>query len=319
MKDNGLIIIASQPRSGSTLLQALLSNNATVGTVSEPWLLLPFLGFGKTNLNKSAYDSELAKVGIEDFKAKINAASFDEDLAAFLLQQYAKVLKNDETMVLDKTPRYYEILDEILHYFPNCKIIILKRHPVAVLNSIIKTWKVTNLNHLLEHKRDLLNAPFLLNDFAKKHKTNTQVYKLRYEDLVKQPSEELKALYRWLGLPYSDDVLNYGGNKKYRGDMGDPTGVQRSNKPNMGSLNNWQGISEDPYWSDFVLGYHNFLTPEFLNDYGQYAIDDKTQKRVTKMFRLYLERASWTFQEHEVKRWKLLKYSFQRRLGLLKY
>lgn len=319
MTDKKLIIIASQPRSGSTLLQALLSNNKSVGTVSEPWLLLPFLGYGKAHLNRSKYNSELAKEGIDDFKEKISSDSFDKDLSIFLLDQYAKILRDKEDLVLDKTPRYYEILDEILHYFPNCKIIILKRHPFAVLNSIIKTWHVSSLNRLLEYKRDLLHAPFLLNDFVKKHDTNPQVYQLRYEDLVKRPSVEVKALYQWLELPFTSNVLNYVANKKYHGYMGDPTGVQQTDRPNSHSLKEWQSLFQDPYWAEFAAGYHNFLTKEFLKDYGHYTVDSVMKIKSTKMFKLFLERAKWNFHEHEVPKWKLLKYTFLRRIGLLKY
>lgn len=319
LKSKNLIIIASQPRSGSTLLQAILSNNNTVGTVSEPWLLLPFLGYTKIEINNSKYSSYLANKGISDFKTKIGAASFDNDLASFLLQQYGKVLHGNEHMVLDKTPRYYEILDEILNYFPNCKIIILKRHPFAVLNSIIKTWKVSELNGFLEFKRDILNAPFILQNFAKKHETNSQVYQLRYEDLVSQPEKQMEALCQWLELPFSKEMLNYGGNKKYHGYLGDPKGVKQAKKPNINSLNEWEALFQDSYWKEFVLGYHDYLSTEFLRDYGNYTVESISKAKSTKMFSIFLERSKWSFLEHEAPRWRLLKYSFQRRLGLLKY
>ncbi|MBK7454917.1 MAG: sulfotransferase [Anaerolineales bacterium] len=37
------IFILSLPRTGSTLLQRLLSSHAAISTTPEPWLLLPFL------------------------------------------------------------------------------------------------------------------------------------------------------------------------------------------------------------------------------------------------------------------------------------
>lgn len=319
MKDHNLIIIASQPRSGSTILQALLSNNDMVGTLSEPWLLLPFLGFTQSNLNKSKYNSKLAKEGVNDFKKKIGSNEFDKDLATFLLKQYTKVLKGNESMVLDKTPRYYEILDEILDFFPNCKIIILKRHPLSVLNSIIKTWNTSTLNKLLEYKRDLLNAPFILNEFVKKHQKNPQVFELKYEDLVTQPEKEVKSLYQFLSIPFDKGVLNYSNNIKYRGLMGDPSGVKSNQTPHTKSLNDWQNLLKDTYWKDFVKGYLNYLSNDFLHCYGGYQLNDDNLIKPKKMFSIYLEISSRSFKEHDINNLKLLKYTIIRRLGLLKY
>ena len=71
MDEKKLIFIISQPRSGSTLLQSLLSNNDFVATTSEPWILIPFLSFlkGDTKLNANF---KLTKNAIIDFPSKVN-------------------------------------------------------------------------------------------------------------------------------------------------------------------------------------------------------------------------------------------------------
>lgn len=43
MNGKNLIFIVSQPRSGSTLLQRILSAHSQICTTSEPWLALPLL------------------------------------------------------------------------------------------------------------------------------------------------------------------------------------------------------------------------------------------------------------------------------------
>ncbi len=319
MQDKNLIIIASQPRSGSTMLQALISNNEMVGTVSEPWLLLPFLSYNRQDLIDSVYSQELALIGINEFKKNTQSNKLDHELAKFLLSQYSDVLNNGEEYVLDKTPRYYEILNEIIQYFPNCKIIILKRHPFAVLNSIIKTWNVKTNNDLLQYKRDILNAPFLLQKFAKSNKSNKNVFEMKYEDLVKDPMVITRELYNWLNLPFSENILEYGNNKKYLGFMGDPTGVKKHKSPNESSLNNWKSSISDPYWSNFLKGYHHFLTPEFLMEYGGYSDDEFKQAAPTKMFDEFYERASWPFLRQKIPMLKFIKYRFLKKFNSIKF
>lgn len=320
MKDKNLIIIASQPRSGSTLLQALLSNNELVGTVSEPWLLLPFLGYNDPHLTTANYDSELALSGINDFKSKIGPLGFDKDLSEFLLTQYKKVQKNKEIYVLDKTPRYYEILNEILKYFPNCKIIILKRNPLAVINSIINTWNVNTVNGMLVHHRDILNAPFLLQDFSDKQKDNPNVYELLYEDLVSSPEVIVKDIYNFIDIPFNESILNYNKNEKYKGLMGDPKGVKNKKSPSKSSLFEWEALQTDDYWSDFIAGYSNWLGKDFFKTYGNSKfLIENIKFKDSKKFNAYLDRVNWSFRVNEVPKWQSIIYLIKRRLGILNY
>lgn len=280
MDDYNLLFIISQPRSGSTLLQALMSNNNSVETVSEPWLLLPLLSFFKPDLIEAKYDFNLAVLGINELCLKIGGAELlNSEIKKFASNFYSKI-KNDKTKyVLDKTPRYYEILDEILQVFPNAKIIILKRHPFAVLNSIIDTWiKIREISYLRSYNRDILNAPLLLEEFSTKHKDNPNVYIVKYEDIVIAPHENISAIYHWLNIPFKKEYLNYGRNTSYQGTMGDPTGVHKNNKPEIISLESWKEKLNDDFWGSFIKGYGNFLGEEFLSNYGAYEyIGEKTQ------------------------------------------
>lgn len=271
---SNLIIIASQPRSGSTLLQALLSNNDKIATVSEPWLLLPFISYNRVDLNRSVYNSKSAIEGISDFKNKLRDNSFDDDLARFLLNQYQKILVGNESYVLDKTPRYYEILDEIVSFFPNAKVIVLKRNPFAVLSSIISTWDV-KMSNLMEFKRDILEAPFILDDFRKKHLGNPNVRSISYEDLVSSPEENIKALFNWIGIQELDVDLDFSDNNKYLGYMGDPTGVKKMKTPSMESIDKWKRVLKDKKWNSFFQGYADYLGTHFLKEYGGYSMSPK--------------------------------------------
>jgi len=313
MNDKQLIFIVSQPRSGSTLLQAILSNNSDVATISEPWLLLPFLSYNRTDLIKARYSSELAKIGIEDFKSKINASKFNVDLLAFLQKQYSQIATNNEKYIIDKTPRYYEILDEIIEIFPKAKIIIIKRNPYAVLNSIINTWSPNNIDKLLSFKTDILNAPFIIHDFLNKHLNNENVKTISYEQITEEPYKYIKELYNWLGVKYSDNILTYSLNKKYIGLLGDPTGVHRNIKP-ISNKNTWNELLTKKKWRSFFYGYAKYLSNDFIKDYG-YDID--ITGRNSKTFDEFLLKASWKFNEFEIPLKKVIKSRIKKRLARL--
>jgi len=316
LNDRNIIIIASQPRSGSTLLQALLSNNKQVATVSEPWLLLPFLSYNNPELSKAIYSSVLASNGINDFKRKINTKKFDNDLSQFLLNQYSQLIKNNEKFVIDKTPRYYEILNEIIKYFPNSKIIILKRNPFAVLSSIINTWDKNNLNELLEFKRDILNAPIILQNFIDKNSNNPNVKTIKYETLINTPENEIQKLYEWLNIPFNDSVIDYAKNTKYKGEMGDPTGIHKSSKPNNLTSEKWIKTYNKKEWSNFFKGYADYLSEEFLTHYGY---SNKVPSQKTQIFNHYLNLSYFEIKLHNISLIKLLKYKALIKLGLINY
>lgn len=265
---NQLIFLVSSPRSGSTLLQNVLSNNPYVATANEPWLLLHFCGLKQPDLLKASFSYEQAHEATTAFLASTGQQeSFYANLRDFLFKTYASIDNSADTrFILDKTPRYYEILPLIRQIFPEAKIILLKRNPMAVLHSIIETWHKKNIPQLYSFKRDLLNAPFLMHDFILNHSDrNTMV--ITYEALIDEPENEVAKLYNWLGIEFHEGVLNFASNTKTDGIFGD-----KSRKLKKGEVvkNNekWQEKFRDSSWKNFFLGYLDYLGADFLEAYG---------------------------------------------------
>jgi len=272
MKDSNLLFIISQPRSGSTLLQSILSNNSRVATTSEPWLLLPFLSLYKPALCHASYDYQLMSAAVHEYAHKnIGEEKFASQVTEFLLSLYAPLVKEEVQYVLDKTPRYYEISDLIVRFFPNAKIIILKRNPLDVLYSILNTWHIDSLDKLLSYRNDLLLAPQMMQDFLVKNKNNPNVYSIQYEEMVSQPAVIFKHVYEWLALPYTENVLSYGQNNKWQGQFGDQVGIKKRTTPEASSMGLWREIVKIPFWNNVFRGYSAYLGHEFLADYGNYT------------------------------------------------
>lgn len=268
--DKQLIFIASQPRSGSTLLQNYLSNNVHTNTCSEPWLLLTIAPLLSPDLVRTPFDQTLATKATEyylDTHHLDNIKFHAKELADKLYEP----MFNGFDHVIDKTPRYWEILEQIKELFPTSTIIVLKRNPRDVANSIIKTWKIPTLNHLNYFRRDLIEAPKAIEEFSKKYAEDANVITIHYETLCKQTEDTVKSLYRKVGIPYTGSVLDTSKNEKYKGKFGDP--FQNKEIESRSSVKRAQ---LNQTFNNFVDGYMNFLGSDFLRDYGYVEDNDGT-------------------------------------------
>ena len=218
VKEENLIFIISQPRSGSTYFQNLLSNNNVTNTNSEFWPLLKFANLFRQDLFEAKFDHNLANTAFDDYLKKYPNFPYDSEKKAFLLKLYEPLIEGFD-FVIDKTPRYYEIIDDIARLFPNSKIIILKRNPIDVAKSMIFTWDLLTIKDLGKYYRDLIYAPKKLHLFSMENVDNPNIYTLKYEDLIDNKLE-IQKIYTWIGLPYNDEILNTEQNIKFKGIFG---------------------------------------------------------------------------------------------------
>ncbi len=288
INQNNLVFIVSLPRSGSTLLQAILSNNSRVGTTSEPWLLLPFLSIFRPDLISSTYNQSLANLAIDDFLRKTSGIEdYQSELRGFILRLYNKPRHYD--FIIDKTPRYYEILYEITTFFPDSKIIVLKRDPIHVFASILKTWKFSSIEHFASsHGRDLLEGPKIIQSFLDNNPANPNIREIQYHDLITNPDALIKDLCNWIGLTYSKEMLDYSRNTQYTGLFGDQTGINES-KINE-SIKNLQDYNLSKSEMSLIGGYGQFLGKDFLRSYGTPGIHDEKQQFSFKYYTFFYYR-----------------------------
>tara|TARA_B100002051_G_C16643017_1_gene589722 strand:+ start:74 stop:1054 length:981 start_codon:yes stop_codon:yes gene_type:complete len=319
LKEENLIFIISQPRAGSTYLQNLLSNNSQTNTCSEPWILLNFVNQLNPKLIKTDFDNKLAADAFQDYIQKYKELDYQKAQKEFILNLY-KPMFNGYEFVIDKTPRYWEILDELVVLFPKSKIIILKRNPIDVAKSIIKTWDIQNLEKFAYYKRDLLLAPQRLKDFSDKHKNNPNVYSLRYEDLTAATAIEVKKLYNWCGIAYDETILDTSKNEKYKGKYGDP--YQNTDQNTEVLINNARKKEITPDFKEFLIGYIHYLSPEFLETYGRYSFKEG---HPTKAFKDFMAKKSETTLNKELQyikqsttykvgRWVLAPFQFVKKM-----
>ncbi len=265
-----LVFLVSLPRSGSTLLQRLLSAHPDIHSVAEPWVMLHPLYALKRRGIETEYEAELARRALDDLMVELPGGEQDyiEGLRRFAGVVYGKLLEGTGKRVfLDKTPRYYYVLPELIKVFPKAKFILLARNPAAVLSSMLRTWLDNDLEALQSHShyQDLVRGPQLLAEGARL--LGESAHRLRYEDLVDAPEDAMHKLYRYLGLEPASKLLDYRP-EGFKGRFGDPARVDKHTTVVVDYRDSWcEHLATEPYCS-FAADYLESLSGSTLQTLG---------------------------------------------------
>jgi hypothetical protein len=237
----GLIFLVSQPRAGSTLLQLMLSGHPEIATTSEPWIALHPIYALKSSGIRTIYDSYLARSALVDFlkQSGLNQDSYRAQVADLLMSLYKQSMDfQKKSFFLDKTPRYYLIISELIELFPKAHFLILFRNPLAILHSVLRTWVKEDLPLIGDYRNDLLDAPRMLFECSNKH--CGRVFTLKYEELVVNSEKVLKDICNFLNISFAHEMLRYDDRINYDWSFGDSVGIHRSSRANTDSLDKWK-------------------------------------------------------------------------------
>ncbi|MDC0568421.1 sulfotransferase [Akkermansiaceae bacterium] len=234
------IFIFSLPRSGSTLLQKIIASSTEVGTSSEPWLLLPLVYSQRDKGTVTEYSHEHSLLAFQDVRSRLhsNNVSHDQLLREFVLKIYGGLTSDKKKYFLDKTPRYYLIISEIVRIFPNAKFIFLFRNPLAQFSS-----------HLKIHRERFRTMYFNAIDIVFGHNLLAEGYdlvkkdclKISYWELVSEEENTINKLNAFLGTKIDNDIVNGLKSVELKGNLGDP-GLMANARAgvNTASLEKWK-------------------------------------------------------------------------------
>lgn len=269
----GLIFLISQPRAGSTLLQKILANHDQIHTLPEPWIMLQAVGNSKKKLCKSRFNERWASLAVNDFLTELPGG---ESIYFNAIGKMGAYLYNcamqdtDKTYFLDKTPRYYYIIPELVNIFPEAHFIILVRNPLAVLCSIVTTWiKIQeNWSFLSQFRDDLIEAPeYLLEGINALSGVSHSV--VSYESIVEKPEVEIRRICNEINIDYSPDLLTYSKEEKKGFGYSEQTkAVHRSGKPQSGNSEKWIEELRDPQVWRVAKDYIKLLGSQHISNLG---------------------------------------------------
>jgi sulfotransferase len=211
--------MAGLPRSGSTVLSALLNQNPDI--YSSP----------QTDLVGMLYELESKIPGYESYRAKLMHPNFASVLYGMADNFYAPI---DKPVVIDKnrgwgTPYNWDNLS--LYVNPEGKVILTMRPILEVLASFIRVAQKTNkatasmpyLNNDLwaTHYRDATDAQvenimaangeldraiFSIANLIKNHRD--KVYVVWFDDLLDSPQKTMNGIYDFLNLDHFEHNFN---------------------------------------------------------------------------------------------------------------
>ena len=278
------IFIISQPRSGSSLLQQIINSNEKVYSDIENWILLSLLTEENTGLSEEGYSTFKKSKNINAFIQSNNLKKvYYSAVRSFITNLHSKKLNKKHEYILEKTPRYYHIINDLFSCFPNSKIIILVRHPLAVLASIInynfngKWYNIFSDDRL----HDLITCVENINN------NNTRfAIKVKYEDLINNPKSTLQKIFKFLNLIPNTKIDEYNFSFKDKKLGYDKKSLLRHNRPVNNYLNNWKEFYNTPQLKRIGRDYIKMLPNGYLitNDYDLNEINEILKKRWYEIF-----------------------------------
>ncbi len=140
-----------------------------------------------------------------------------EDVPLKDLQRWRKAMEGFVKMitfkqgrrVVLKSPTHTGRIETLSQLFPGAKFIHITRDPLSIFPSTRRLWKsLAEVQSLQVPKHDNLDE-YIFEAFERMYRgfeeqrkglAEDQLYELRYEDLVQNPIEEIRKIYRSLNL-----------------------------------------------------------------------------------------------------------------------
>jgi hypothetical protein len=220
------IFIVGAPRSGTTLLAAMLAAHSRLSCGPETHF---FRWLADADIQRLTAQTEWPSNALE-FVSSISRTSFSSDQRSLLIDNYqldrnqiraylqgqpasvAAMLSSVTALYMrkmgkqrwaEKTPDHIEHLINIRTYFPDAHIVRILRDPRDVILSLSKvSWGVSSLMEgiLFWKRQDDLSKDFFDADPGS--------YTLRFEDLILSPEAQLEKLCQFLGEAFEPSMLD---------------------------------------------------------------------------------------------------------------
>ncbi len=207
------IFIVGMPRSGSTLIESILSVNPSIIDLQE------------TNILTSAYQEW------QDNKKK------GKSLYELYMKRRPKNLEAFQ-ITTDKMLFNYIYAGLLASQFKNVKIIHCFRHPLDNILSIYKANFETGYRYsssLTDSANVLINKDNIMREYKRVYPS--KIYELDYDKLVTSPNKEILSLIKWIGWEWNEDYLSPHLNKRM---ISTASNVQVRSPINPNSVGGWK-------------------------------------------------------------------------------
>ena len=269
-----MLFLIGAPRSGTTMLERILSSHSMIFGGPEPHLLTPLAHLGYwAKVGKAPYDHILAAQSQQLFVESLpnKAQDYWDACRAYCDVLYGRYLApSGKAICLDKTPAYALVLPFIAKVFPDAKYVVLTRHPLAMFSSYANSF--FDGDYAAAHAFNPLVNRYVpaLAQFLRRE--TPPHFHVRYEDLVKEPESCMERIYAYTGVPFEKETIDYGKHapdEQHKKGLGDPIGVKQHVRPNTASVKKWvEDLAINPARLALMRSVIAQLDPEDLKTIG---------------------------------------------------
>ena len=226
-----IIFVCGMPRSGTTLVEQIISAHSEVQSLGETDQVQNIINENLNYLNK-------------DFDGLLKDYDFDQNLIYDKYVRYIKSFNKVEMVYTDKSLFNFKLIGFIKLFFPNTKIIVLKRD---FNNNLLSIYKSDLQSQKLSWSYDAneINNNYKLFieylNFWNKLFPNLFL-ELNYSDLINNTSNISRDIVSFCGLKWEDSCLEFYNQNK---SPIDTASANQANKPVYNtSLNKFENYKE---------------------------------------------------------------------------
>ena len=243
-RNKKMIFIVGLPRSGTSLIEQIISSHSKVYGSGE----LDYLE--RLMVDNFYKDNELKMPNLED--------EHSQELVSKISSKYHELINDfdaTEENITDKAPLNFRWIGFIKILFPNAKIIHSIRDPKDNCLSIFKnifddslnwTYNKSHLFHYYKNYNELMNFW--------KNKLPNFIYDCSYEGLINNPKIEIEKLLSFCDLEWDDNCLKFYGTKRAIKTVSVAQARQPLYKSSISSSKKFE-----PYLSDLFTNLDNLL------------------------------------------------------------
>ncbi len=233
IKNSNLIFIVGMPRSGTTLIEQIISSHSLVQGGGE-------LDYFENCIRKNFNGKKMIEI--------INAfQNCSDDIFSCIGEDYLKMIKtkrDKSLLITDKMPTNFKYIGIILKTFPDAKIIHCNRNPYDTCISNYKNFftarsmgytnNIDNLlkyyesyKSLMEHWESIQNIDYL---------------NIKYEDLINRQKSTTEEILKYCDLNWEDNCLNFHENKRPVNTASHYQVRQKINNKSIGMWKNYKNL-----------------------------------------------------------------------------
>ena len=197
--NGGIVFLVGFPRSGTTLLDRMLSAHPDIEVLEEKSL------FSKLHQDWSAPGTLEALTEVNEAQVIDAREIYRREMSRYRSQPQCPI-------VIDKLPLNLAYLFLIHRLFPEAPVIFLQRHPLDTCISCY--FQAFELEASMAYFLDIQDTAKYYDAVMQVAKLSiaqvgNPLHRLRYEDLVATPEDQLRAVTSFLSLDWDDSMLDY--------------------------------------------------------------------------------------------------------------